>query len=83
VVPFPYAAQRNLGDLSDASEFRARIQVSFDVASDFAVDIGYDFTRWHATLRQLDHPQPRSRRGARWCSRSREYALAGGIRWKF
>jgi hypothetical protein len=78
-VPFPYAAQRNLGDLSDASEFRARIQLSFDVTKDFAVEVGYDFTRWHATFvsSTILSPTP----GA-LVLESREYAFAGGLRWK-
>lgn len=79
VIPFPYAAQRNLGDLSDASEFRARIQLSFDVTRDFAVELGYDFTRWHATF--VSSTILSATPGA-LVLESREYAFAGGLRWK-
>jgi hypothetical protein len=39
LCPFPYNMQPNLGDLSDASEFRA-LQFSFDVTSSAAIDLG-------------------------------------------
>ena len=50
IAPFPYLAQTNLGDLSDSSEFRGRIQFSYDVSPSMAIDVGYDFTRWHAAF---------------------------------
>ncbi|HWE22334.1 MAG TPA: hypothetical protein VG496_00210 [Myxococcales bacterium] len=50
ITPLPYLAQDNLGDLSDADEFRFRFQVSFDITRSAAMDIGYDFTRWHAAF---------------------------------
>ena len=82
VIPFPYWADKNLGDLSDASEFRARLQVSFDVTKDAAVDLGYDFTRFHSTFVSstiLGAPPP----GQALVIEAREYAFTAGVRWKF
>ncbi|HYZ89601.1 MAG TPA: hypothetical protein VE620_09925 [Myxococcales bacterium] len=50
ITPFPYLAQSNLGDLSDADQVRARFQVSIDITRSAAMDFGYDFTRWHAVF---------------------------------
>jgi len=50
ITPYPYLAQSNLGDLSDADEVRVRFQVSFDVSRSASMDLGYDFTRWHAVF---------------------------------
>jgi hypothetical protein len=50
IAPFPYLAQSNLGDLSDASQVRLRAQVSIDITRSAAMDFGYDFTRWHAVF---------------------------------
>jgi hypothetical protein len=50
ITPYPYLAQSNLGDLSDADEVRLRLQLSIDVSRSAAMEFGYDFTRWHATF---------------------------------
>ena len=50
ITPWPYLAQENLGDLSDADEFRFRLQVSIDISSKAAMEFGYDFTRWHSSF---------------------------------
>ena len=82
VVPFPYAADSNLGDLSDASEFRTRVQLSFDITKDAAVDLGYDFTRWHSTFVSSTILAGSSPGGA-LVVEAREYAFTAGVRWKF
>jgi hypothetical protein len=50
ITPYPYLAQSNLGDLSDADEVRVRIQVSIDISRSASMEFGYDLTRWHATF---------------------------------
>jgi hypothetical protein len=50
ITPWPYLAQSNLGDLSDADEFRFRVQISIDISRLAAMEFGYDFTRWHAAF---------------------------------
>ena len=50
ITPYPYLAQSNLGDLSDADQVRLRLQLSLDISPSAAMDFGYDFTRWHATF---------------------------------
>jgi len=50
ITPYPYLAQSNLGDLSDADQVRVRVQVSIDISRSAAMDFGYDFTRWHAVF---------------------------------
>lgn len=80
LAPFPYASQTNLGVLSDASEFRGRIQFSVDLWRDVAADIGYDFTRWHSTFSGssiLSDPQDPA-----LIIEDREHAMTLGIRWK-
>jgi hypothetical protein len=82
VAPFPYSADKNLGDLSDASEVRGRIQVSFDLTTNVALDVGYDFTRWHSTFVSstiLGNPNP----DQALVAEAREYAFTFGARWKF
>ncbi|TMA32662.1 MAG: hypothetical protein E6J88_01960 [Deltaproteobacteria bacterium] len=81
LAPIPYAAQPNLGVLSDASEFRFRLQVSIDVGTSTAVDIGYDFTRWHASFAGttvLGNPNP----DQALLLEAREHAITLGVRWK-
>jgi hypothetical protein len=79
LTPIPYGAQPNLGTLSDASEFRWRLQFSIDVSERTAMDIGYDFTRWHASFAQsnaLGTPNQSL------MIEAREHALTIGVRWK-
>jgi hypothetical protein len=52
ITPYSYNAQFNIGKLSDASELRGRLQLSFDLSSNTAIDVGYDFTRWYAGFSQ-------------------------------
>lgn len=47
LAPFPFWAQAQLGDLSDCSEIKGRLQLSLDVTPDFAVDVGFEVARWH------------------------------------
>ena len=79
LLPWTYYAQTNLGDLSDGSEFKARIQLSFDLSRFSALDVGFDFTRWHATFVNssiLGVP------GQALILENREHALTLGVRWK-
>ena len=79
LTPFPYGAQENLGVLSDASEFRLRMQFSLDLSPHTALDIGYDFTRWHVSFAQssvLGTPDQAL------LIEAREHALTLGLRWK-
>ena len=82
LTPFPYNAQANLGDLSDASEFRARLQFSFDLTPSTAVDFGYDFTRWHATFTNSSVLDPSGAADKALLLEDREHAITFGIRWK-
>ena len=82
LAPIAYAVQPNLGSLSDASEFRARIQFSLDVAPSAAVDIGYDFTRWHASFSKSNVLVPTGAADQALLFEDREHAITFGIRWK-
>ena len=81
IAPVPYGADARLGELSDASEFRLRAQISIDVGTNTAIDFGYDFTRWHATFSQTTltgNPNP----DVALLISTREHALTLGVRWK-
>ncbi len=81
LAPIPYAAERDLGILSDASELRARLQFSLDLTRDVALDVGYDFTRWHTSLSGstiLGNSLPNQA----LLIEDRENALTLGVRWK-
>jgi hypothetical protein len=82
LAPFPYNIQSNLGNLSDASEFRARIQFSLDVGPSTAVDIGYDFTRWHSAFTNSNVIDPSGPADKALLLEDREHAITFGIRWK-
>jgi hypothetical protein len=82
LAPIAYATQPNLGSLSDASEFRLRILFSLDVGASTAVDIGYDFTRWHATFARSNVLDPTSPPNKALLLEDREHAITFGIRWK-
>lgn len=82
LAPVPYAMQPNLGSLSDATEFRARLQFSLDVGPSTAVDFGYDFTRWHATFTRSNLLDPAGSPDKALLLEDREHALTFGIRWK-
>ena len=82
LAPLPYAAQRNLGVLSDASELKARLQLSVDIAPSAAVDFGYDFTRWHATFAASSVLDPAGSADHALLVESRDHALTIGLRWK-
>ena len=79
LVPWSYYVQTNLGDLSDGSEFRARIQLSFDLTRYSALDVGYDFTRWHATFVSSSIL---GQTGQALVLENREHAMTMGVRWK-
>jgi hypothetical protein len=80
IAPFPYLAQTNLGDLSDASEVRGRLQLSYDASPSMAIDIGYDFTRWHAAFTNSTILGTTDRA---LLVESRDHAATLGIRFKF
>jgi hypothetical protein len=80
IAPFPYVAQSNLGDLSDADEVRARLQVSIDLNRSTAVEVGYDFTRWHASFSNSTI-LPNNPGGALLIE-TREHAATIGLRFK-
>lgn len=80
LAPLAYGTQPNVGVLSDASELRLRLQVSVDLSPKTAVDIGYDFTRWHASFAGstvLGNTTPDA-----LLLEAREQALTLGVRWK-
>ena len=81
LAPVPYAAQKNLGDLSDASEIRARAQFAIDLTRQLAVDVGYEFTRWHASFTNSSI-LPDSAGDRALLIESRQHALILGLRWK-
>jgi len=80
IAPFPYLAQTNLGDLSDASEIRGRLQLSYDASPSMAIDVGYDFTRWHAAFSNATILGSADRA---LLLESRDHAATLGIRFKF
>lgn len=82
LAPLPYAAQPNLGILSDASELRVRLQISLDVGTRSALDLGYDFTRWHASFDGSNVLNPAAPADQALLVEQREHALTLGIRWK-
>lgn len=82
LAPLPYGAQKNLGVLSDASEFRLRLQVSMDVGTNTAIDLGYDFTRWHAAFSQSNALEQSGPANRALLIEDREHAITLGIRWK-
>ena len=69
-------------DLSDASEFRLRFQVSLDVGPRTAVDFGYDFTRWHSSFSGSNVLNPAGPPDQALLLEAREHAITFGIRWK-
>lgn len=81
LTPFPYAAQKNLGDLSDASEVRLRAQFAVDLTQQLAVDFGYEFTRWHASFTNSSILSEGTSDKALLIE-SRQHALILGLRWK-
>jgi opacity protein-like surface antigen len=82
LAPIPYGAQRDLGLLSDASEFRSRVQLSLDLTTNAAVDIGYDFTRWHLTFSESNVLAPGTSPDKALMVEAREHAITLGLRWK-
>src|SRR4030088_1369133 len=50
ITPWPYLAQSNLGDLSDADQVRVRLQLSIAVSRSATMEFGYDLPRWHSTF---------------------------------
>src|ERR1041384_7998331 len=82
LTPFPYLAQKDLGLLSDASEFRIRLQLSFDLGTNTALDVGYDFTRWHASFDESKIIDPAQPANQALLMEAREHAITIGVRWK-
>ena len=79
ITPWPYLAQSNLGDLSDADEFRFRLQLSIEVSRSAAMEFGYDFTRWHAAFTNSSILGPPDRA---LLVESREHAATFGLRYR-
>ena len=82
LTPIPYAAESRLGLLSDASELRGRLQFSLDVSPKAAIDIGYDFTRWHLSFSESNALAPAGSADKALLIEAREQALTFGVRWK-
>jgi hypothetical protein len=82
LAPIPYGAQRDLGLLSDASEFRTRLQISVDLSPKTAIDFGYDFTRWHLAFSESNVLAPGTSPDKALLIEAREHALTLGVRWK-
>jgi len=81
LTPLPYATQRNLGVLSDASELRLRAKLTFHLYKDVSFDLGYDFTRWHASFTGstiLENAKP----DQALLVESREHAIFLGLRFQ-
>jgi hypothetical protein len=79
VAPYPFGADANLGDLSDSSEVRLRVQLTFDLARNSSLEVGYDFTRWHSSFANssiLGAPNQAL------LIEAREYAFTLGVRWR-
>lgn len=79
IAPVAYDAQANLGKLSDSSELRGRLQVSFDLSRNLALDVGYDFTRWSMGFSQSTITGNAAPDRAFFVDQ-REYALTLGLR---
>ena len=79
LAPLPYGSQPNLGDLSDSSELRFRLLWALDLSPRTALDVGYDFTRWHASFSRstILGAGPQS-----VLIEAREHAITLGLRWK-
>ena len=81
LTPVPYGQQRDLGRLSDASEVRGRAIVSVDLTQQLALEVGFDFTRWHASFTDstiLSDGGP----DRALLVESREHAFTFGLRFK-
>jgi len=77
-----YGSQENLGGLSDSSELRWRLQISFDLTPTTAVDVGYDFTRWHASFNKSNLLQPSGPPNQALLLEAREHAVSLSLRFK-
>ena len=78
LAPIPYYVQPNLGELDDSSEVKGRIQLSFDLTRQSALDIGFDATRWHTTFTKTTIL---GGTGQALILENRELALTLGLRW--
>lgn len=81
LLPWAYDEQKDLGVLSETSEFRTRLQVAVDVTQKMSIDIGWDFTWWHASFTES---KILSNGGADQALllEAREHALTLGLRWR-
>jgi hypothetical protein len=79
LAPLPYYTQTNLGELDDSSEIRGRIQLSFDLTRQSALDFGFDATRWHTIFTKATILPDSSSQAL--ILESRELALTIGLRW--
>lgn len=81
LTPIPYLTQSKLGVLSDASELRLRAKLTFHLYQDIGLDVGYDFTRWHASFAGttiLGNPKP----DQALLIESRQHAILVGLRFQ-
>ncbi|MCA1828956.1 MAG: hypothetical protein ABR567_01360 [Myxococcales bacterium] len=82
LLPWAYAEQKDLGELGVTSEFRTRLQVSIDVSTRMSVDVGWDFTWWHASFTQSRILSPTNTPDQALLVEAREHALTIGLRWR-
>ena len=82
LLPWAYAEQRDLGVLSETSEFRARLQASIDISTRMSVDVGWDFTWWHASFSESRILSPTNTPDQALLVEAREHALTIGLRWR-
>ena len=57
-------------------------QLSVDVSPRTAVDVGYDFTRWHASFSGSSVLDPSRPADQALLLEAREHAITFGVRWK-
>src|SRR2546428_9745214 len=82
LAPVSYGSQARLGELSDASELRGRVQVSLDVTPRAAVDVGYAYTRWHSTVTGSSLLQPSAPADRVLLLEARGHAFTLSVGWK-
>ena len=82
LLPVSYAEQKDLGTLSNMSEFRTRLQASVDVSTRLSVDVGWDFTWWHASFTQSRILSPTNTPDQALLVEAREHAITIGLRWR-
>lgn len=82
LLPWSYGEQSDLGVLSNTSEFRARLQASIDLSTHMSVDVGWDFTWWHASFTESRILSPTNTPDQALLVEARENAITLGLRWR-